>query len=86
MCMSIGSWHLNANSHLAESEIYTLEGSLKTISKHAQLFAEWMLRKVDFTKVCTVTESQNSRGWMGPLEIIKSKPPAKQAPYSRLHR
>jgi len=31
-----------------------------------------------------ITESQNSRGWKGPLEI-ESNAPAKQAPYSRLH-
>ena len=28
-------------------------------------------------ELCTNTESQNSRGWMRPLEIIKSNPPAK---------
>ena len=32
------------------------------------------------------TESQNCSGWKGPLEIIKSSFPAKQAPSSRLHR
>jgi len=31
-------------------------------------------------------ESQNCRAWKGPLEIIESNTPAKQAPYCRLHR
>jgi len=31
------------------------------------------------------TESQNQRGWNGPLEIIQSNPLLRQAPYSRLH-
>ena len=33
-----------------------------------------------------ITESQNCRGWKVAPEITKSSPPAKQAPYSRLHR
>lgn len=31
------------------------------------------------------TESQNCRGWKGPVEIIESSPPAKQAPNHNLH-
>jgi len=33
-----------------------------------------------------ITESQNCRGWKGPLGIIKSNTLLKQVPYSRLHR
>jgi len=32
-----------------------------------------------------LTESQNCRGWEGPLEIIGSNPLLKQVSYSRLH-
>jgi len=31
-------------------------------------------------------ESQNCRDWRGSPELIETNPPAKQAPYSRLHR
>ena len=37
-------------------------------------------------KLLILTESQNYRGWKGPPEIMESNPPAKQAPYSRLHK
>ena len=37
-------------------------------------------------KKARITESQNCRGWKGPLEIIESNLLLKQVPYSRLHR
>mgnify|MGYP001852408091 CR=1 FL=1 len=42
-----------------------------------------MRPKSDWWKI---TESQNQRGWKGPLLITESNSPAEAVPYSRLHR